>query len=176
VTREIGEPLRRLALLVKAKGGRDSVICVDPALNTRAPSEELDDGCWIGYCEQLVVGLVKAGDERLNRFCVEARILWELDFNVPGLLSAVRLTPDELDTQIKQPTPRARVDEGGPNRPGPSLENRVGVVIGAARGIGESTARKLAREGARLALWDRDEARPERTATPLKGIADRRGE
>jgi hypothetical protein len=117
VTREIGEPLRRLALLVKAKGGRDSVICVDPALNTRTPSEELDDGCWIGYCEQLVVGLVKAGDERLNRFCVEARILWELDFNVPGLLSAVRLTPDELDTQIKQPTPRASVDEGGPNRP-----------------------------------------------------------
>jgi hypothetical protein len=133
VTREIGEPLRRLALLVKAKGGRDSVICVDPALNTRAPSEELDDGCWIGYCEQLVVGLVKAGDERLNRFCVEARILWELDFNVPGLLSAVRLTPDELDTQIKQPTPRASVDEGGPNRRGKARGYRFGIATRRGR-------------------------------------------
>jgi NAD(P)-dependent dehydrogenase (short-subunit alcohol dehydrogenase family) len=45
---------------------------------------------------------------------------------------------------------------------GSSLENRVVVVTGAARGIGESTARKLSREGARLALWDRDEARLER--------------
>jgi NADP-dependent 3-hydroxy acid dehydrogenase YdfG len=51
---------------------------------------------------------------------------------------------------------------------GSSLENRVVVVTGAARGIGESTARKLAREGARLALWDRDEARLERAATSLK--------
>jgi NAD(P)-dependent dehydrogenase (short-subunit alcohol dehydrogenase family) len=55
---------------------------------------------------------------------------------------------------------------------GPSLENRVVVVTGAARGIGESTARKLAQEGARLALWDRDEARLERTATSLKGVTD----
>jgi 2-dehydro-3-deoxy-L-rhamnonate dehydrogenase (NAD+) len=54
----------------------------------------------------------------------------------------------------------------------PSLENRVVVVTGGARGIGESRARKLAREGARLALWDRDEARLERTSTSLKGIAD----
>jgi 3-oxoacyl-[acyl-carrier protein] reductase len=52
------------------------------------------------------------------------------------------------------------------------LENRVVVVTGAARGIGESTARKLAQEGARLALWDRDEARLERAATSLKGITD----
>jgi 2-dehydro-3-deoxy-L-rhamnonate dehydrogenase (NAD+) len=51
------------------------------------------------------------------------------------------------------------------------LENRV-VVSGAARGIGESTARKLAQAGARLALWDRDEARLERTTTFLKDIAD----
>jgi 2-dehydro-3-deoxy-L-rhamnonate dehydrogenase (NAD+) len=55
---------------------------------------------------------------------------------------------------------------------GPGLENRLVVVTGAARGIGESTARKLARAGARLALWDRDEARVERTATSLKGDAD----
>ena len=55
---------------------------------------------------------------------------------------------------------------------GPSLESRVVVVTGAARGIGESTARKLAQEGARLALWDRDEGRLERTSTSLKVIAD----
>jgi NAD(P)-dependent dehydrogenase (short-subunit alcohol dehydrogenase family) len=55
---------------------------------------------------------------------------------------------------------------------GPSLESRVVVVTGAARGIGESTVRKLAQEGARLARWDRDEARLERTSTSLKGIAD----
>jgi 2-dehydro-3-deoxy-L-rhamnonate dehydrogenase (NAD+) len=48
----------------------------------------------------------------------------------------------------------------------------VVVVTGAARGIGESTARKLAQEGARLALWDRDEARLERTATSLTGVTD----
>jgi 2-dehydro-3-deoxy-L-rhamnonate dehydrogenase (NAD+) len=53
-----------------------------------------------------------------------------------------------------------------------SLEYRVIVVTGAARGIGESTARRLAQQGARLALWDRDEARLERTAASLKGIAD----
>jgi short-subunit dehydrogenase len=52
------------------------------------------------------------------------------------------------------------------------LEYRVIVVTGAARGIGESTARRLAQQGARLALWDRDEARLESTATSLKGMAD----
>jgi NADP-dependent 3-hydroxy acid dehydrogenase YdfG len=52
------------------------------------------------------------------------------------------------------------------------LESRVVVVTGAARGIGESTTRKLAQEGALLALLDRDEARLERTSTSLKVIAD----
>jgi NAD(P)-dependent dehydrogenase (short-subunit alcohol dehydrogenase family) len=37
---------------------------------------------------------------------------------------------------------------------GPSLEGRVVLVTGAASGIGEATARRLAREGARLALVD----------------------
>ncbi|WP_435843848.1 SDR family NAD(P)-dependent oxidoreductase [Streptomyces fructofermentans] len=32
------------------------------------------------------------------------------------------------------------------------LEGRVAVVTGAARGLGEATARQLARRGARLAL------------------------
>lgn len=55
---------------------------------------------------------------------------------------------------------------------GTSLENRVVVVTGAARGIGESTARRLAEAGARLSLWDRDEARLSATASALSGLTD----
>lgn len=53
-----------------------------------------------------------------------------------------------------------------------SLENQVVVITGAARGIGESTARRLADEGARLALWDRDEARLATTAEALARITE----
>jgi 2-dehydro-3-deoxy-L-rhamnonate dehydrogenase (NAD+) len=53
-----------------------------------------------------------------------------------------------------------------------SLENRIVVITGAARGIGESTARRLAEEGARLALWDRDETRLAVTAQSLAKITD----
>jgi hypothetical protein len=90
VTRKIREPLRRLALLAKVEGRRNSVVCVDPALNTSAPGEELDDGRWIGHRKQFVVGLAEAGDERLDCCCVEAGILWERDFDVPSLSEMAR--------------------------------------------------------------------------------------
>ena len=38
------------------------------------------------------------------------------------------------------------------------LENQVGIVTGAASGIGAATARLFAAEGARVALVDLDEA------------------
>lgn len=55
---------------------------------------------------------------------------------------------------------------------GTSLEGRVVVVTGAARGIGESTARRLAEAGACLSLWDRDEARLSATATSLSALTE----
>src|SRR5258708_16530931 len=45
------------------------------------------------------------------------------------------------------------------------LESRAVLVTGAAGGIGQATARRLASEGARLALADRD-------AAGLKALAD----
>ncbi|WP_073138461.1 SDR family NAD(P)-dependent oxidoreductase [Muricoccus roseus] len=36
------------------------------------------------------------------------------------------------------------------------LEGQVAVVTGGARGIGLATAQRLARDGARVAIWDRD--------------------
>ena len=38
------------------------------------------------------------------------------------------------------------------------LEGRVVVITGAANGIGAACARRLARDGARVALWDVAEA------------------
>ncbi|MEI2429954.1 2,3-dihydro-2,3-dihydroxybenzoate dehydrogenase [Lysobacter yananisis] len=46
---------------------------------------------------------------------------------------------------------------------------RVALVVGAAQGIGAATAARLAGEGARLALMDRDQARLQATALALRG-------
>src|SRR5438045_687915 len=44
------------------------------------------------------------------------------------------------------------------------------VVTGGASGLGEATARSLAGKGARVAVFDRDEARGEQVATDIGGI------
>jgi len=51
----------------------------------------------------------------------------------------------------------------------PSLQGRVAVVTGGARGIGAATARRLAREGAAVALLDLDEEQAAATAAVLGG-------
>jgi 3-oxoacyl-[acyl-carrier protein] reductase len=50
---------------------------------------------------------------------------------------------------------------------GARFTGRVAVVTGAASGIGFGVARRLASEGARLSLWDRDTAGLKRAATEL---------
>jgi NAD(P)-dependent dehydrogenase (short-subunit alcohol dehydrogenase family) len=44
------------------------------------------------------------------------------------------------------------------------------VVTGAASGLGEATARELARRGAKVAMFDRDSARGEQVASDVGGI------
>jgi meso-butanediol dehydrogenase/(S,S)-butanediol dehydrogenase/diacetyl reductase len=51
------------------------------------------------------------------------------------------------------------------------LGDRVVLVTGAARGIGAATARRLAADGARVALADLDKAGVEKLAAELKGVA-----
>ena len=53
-----------------------------------------------------------------------------------------------------------------------TLEPKVGIVTGAAGGIGSATAAALARAGARLTLVDRDEAALEEVARRLGGVAE----
>ncbi len=48
------------------------------------------------------------------------------------------------------------------------LDGRVAIVTGAAQGIGEACARRLAADGARLSLWDVDAARGEALAAQLR--------
>lgn len=49
------------------------------------------------------------------------------------------------------------------------FENKVAIVTGAASGIGRAVAQRLAAEGARLVLVDRDEAGLQATAATLPG-------
>ncbi|MAE69196.1 MAG: 3-hydroxyacyl-CoA dehydrogenase [Gemmatimonadetes bacterium] len=51
------------------------------------------------------------------------------------------------------------------------LQKSVAIVTGAASGLGEATARRLARRGARIALVDRDAAKGEAIASELGGSA-----
>lgn len=52
-----------------------------------------------------------------------------------------------------------------------SIENQVAVVTGAASGLGLAIAERLAKEGVRLALWDRDIAGAKRAAEAIGGQA-----
>jgi len=54
---------------------------------------------------------------------------------------------------------------------GRRLDGRVAVLTGAAGGFGRAIARRLAAEGARLALWDRDVDGAARLAEALGGDA-----
>ena len=47
------------------------------------------------------------------------------------------------------------------------LENRIAVVTGGAQGIGRAIAERFVASGARVALWDHDAARAEKTAQAL---------
>ena len=51
------------------------------------------------------------------------------------------------------------------------LAGRVFIVTGAAQGIGEACARRLAADGARVALWDVADETGRRVATELAGSA-----
>jgi meso-butanediol dehydrogenase / (S,S)-butanediol dehydrogenase / diacetyl reductase len=53
------------------------------------------------------------------------------------------------------------------------LDGRIVLITGAARGIGAATARRLAREGARLVLADVDGVGAEKLAAELGGVAVR---
>ena len=49
------------------------------------------------------------------------------------------------------------------------LEDRVAVVTGGAQGIGLAVARRMAASGARVVIWDRDEALAKASAAALEG-------
>lgn len=51
------------------------------------------------------------------------------------------------------------------------FENRVAIVTGGASGIGEATARRIAAEGGRVALFDADAANLERVAGEIGATA-----
>ena len=51
------------------------------------------------------------------------------------------------------------------------FENQVAIVTGAGRGIGEAIARRLAEEGARIAVVSRTEANARKTAEAISATA-----
>src|SRR3982751_3563584 len=51
-----------------------------------------------------------------------------------------------------------------------NVNGMAAVVTGAASGLGEATARELARRGARVAVFDRDAQRGEQVASEIGGI------
>jgi NAD(P)-dependent dehydrogenase (short-subunit alcohol dehydrogenase family) len=53
-------------------------------------------------------------------------------------------------------------------QPSFALHDRVAVITGAAQGIGEACARRLARDGAKVALWDVNLAKVQALAAELK--------
>ena len=53
------------------------------------------------------------------------------------------------------------------------LEGRVAVITGAAQGIGEACARRLAGDGAAVALWDVDDRRGQALAAALQADGQR---
>ena len=50
------------------------------------------------------------------------------------------------------------------------VKGMAAVVTGAASGLGEATARELARRGAKVAVFDRDAARGEKVAAEIGGV------
>jgi NAD(P)-dependent dehydrogenase (short-subunit alcohol dehydrogenase family) len=53
-------------------------------------------------------------------------------------------------------------------KPSFALHDRVAVITGAAQGIGEACARRLAGDGAKVALWDLDLAKAQALAAELQ--------
>ena len=51
-----------------------------------------------------------------------------------------------------------------------NVDGLTAVVTGAASGLGEATARELARRGAKVAVFDRDIQRGEQVAREIGGV------